>query len=77
MTTERADDLAGVADGFGRLWTPHRLAYIEGAKPPGDPGDSCPFCTAPTRVIAHRSVYDQLVAMLTAAAGHMKVGDPL
>ncbi len=49
MTTERADDLAGVADGFGRLWTPHRLAYIEGAKPPGDPGDSCPFCTAPTR----------------------------
>lgn len=35
------------------------------------------ICTAPTRVIVHRSVHDQLVAGLTAAAGHMKVGDPL
>lgn len=35
------------------------------------------ICTAPTRVIVHRDVHDQLVAGLTAAAGHMKVGDPL
>jgi acyl-CoA reductase-like NAD-dependent aldehyde dehydrogenase len=35
------------------------------------------ICTAPTRVIAQRGVYDQLVSGLTAAAGHMKVGDPL
>ena len=35
------------------------------------------ICTAPTRVVAQRGVYDQLVAGLQAAAGHMKVGDPL
>ena len=35
------------------------------------------ICTAPTRVIAQRGIYDQLVAGLQAAAGHLKVGDPL
>ena len=35
------------------------------------------ICTAPTRVIVHRSVHDHLVAGLQAAAGHMTVGDPL
>ena len=35
------------------------------------------ICTAPTRVVAQRGVYDRLVAGLQAAAGHMKVGDPL
>lgn len=35
------------------------------------------ICTAPTRVIAQRGVYDQLVAGLGAAAGRMKLGDPL
>ena len=28
-----ARDLAGVADGFERLWTPHRIAYIRGERP--------------------------------------------
>jgi acyl-CoA reductase-like NAD-dependent aldehyde dehydrogenase len=35
------------------------------------------ICTAPTRVIAHRSVHDQVVAGLEAFAGHLTVGDPL
>lgn len=35
------------------------------------------ICTSPTRVIVQRGVHDQLVAGLTKAAGHMKVGDPL
>jgi acyl-CoA reductase-like NAD-dependent aldehyde dehydrogenase len=35
------------------------------------------ICTAPTRVIVHRSVHDHLVAGLTQAAQHMTVGDPL
>jgi acyl-CoA reductase-like NAD-dependent aldehyde dehydrogenase len=35
------------------------------------------ICTAPTRVLAQRGVYDQLVAGLQAAAGPLKVGDPL
>jgi acyl-CoA reductase-like NAD-dependent aldehyde dehydrogenase len=35
------------------------------------------ICTAPTRVIAQRNIYDQLVAGLQAATGRLKVGDPL
>jgi acyl-CoA reductase-like NAD-dependent aldehyde dehydrogenase len=35
------------------------------------------ICTAPTRVIAHRSVYDAVTAGLAQAAGRLKVGDPL
>ncbi|HEX4981984.1 MAG TPA: aldehyde dehydrogenase family protein [Ilumatobacteraceae bacterium] len=35
------------------------------------------ICTAPTRVIVHRSRYDELVAALAAVAPKMKVGDPL
>jgi acyl-CoA reductase-like NAD-dependent aldehyde dehydrogenase len=35
------------------------------------------ICTAPTRVLAQRGVYDKLVGGLQAAAGSLKVGDPL
>jgi ATP adenylyltransferase len=40
---------AGIPDGFRRLWTPHRMAYIKGEnKPTGSgPGDGCPFCEIP------------------------------
>ncbi len=34
------------------------------------------ICTAPTRVIAHRSVYGQLIEKLTGYLAFMKVGDP-
>lgn len=36
---------AGVPDGFGRLWTPHRMAYIKGENKPV--GDECPLCNIP------------------------------
>jgi ATP adenylyltransferase len=40
---------AGVADGFERLWTPHRWAYLAGeSKPADDSAEQCPFCRAPT-----------------------------
>jgi len=47
--TEPAEDFAGEPDGFGRLWTPHRMVYIKGEKKPVDPHDAqqCPFCRAP------------------------------
>ncbi len=32
----------GDPDGFGRLWTPHRMAYIN-----RDEGQGCPFCMIP------------------------------
>jgi acyl-CoA reductase-like NAD-dependent aldehyde dehydrogenase len=35
------------------------------------------ICTAPTRVLAQRGVYDQVVAGLTQFAGALKVGDPM
>ncbi len=35
------------------------------------------ICTAPTRVIAQRGIYEQLVGGLQQAAGYLKVGDPL
>ena len=39
----------GVPDGFERLWTPHRMAYIKGEGKPTGPGanEGCPFCIAP------------------------------
>src|SRR5919206_1294112 len=48
---ENADRFAGEADAFGRLWTPHRMAYIKGEGKPqhDDAGDDCPFCAAPGR----------------------------
>lgn len=33
-------------------------------------------CSAPTRVIAHRSVYEQTVSALADAANSLKIGDP-
>lgn len=37
-------------DPFGRLWTPHRMVYIQGEAKPADSSEkACPFCTAPSR----------------------------
>ncbi|HEU5267158.1 MAG TPA: HIT domain-containing protein [Jatrophihabitans sp.] len=46
--TEPADRFAGEADGFGRLWTPHRMVYIKGENRPSE-DTACPFCLAPGR----------------------------
>ncbi|HOC13722.1 MAG TPA: HIT domain-containing protein [Propionicimonas sp.] len=47
---EDAGTLAGVPDAFERLWTPHRMVYIEGENKPVDGAShSCPFCRAPER----------------------------
>lgn len=35
------------------------------------------ICTAPTRVVAQRGVYHEVVERLAKMAGHLKVGDPL
>ncbi len=52
-------DFAGDPDGFERLWTPHRMAYISGERPSEVAGDGCPFCSAPgkddaTGLVVHR-----------------------
>lgn len=61
--------LVGVPDGFDRLWTPHRMAYITGERPSTEAGDGCPFCTAPERddadgLIVHRGEHGYVVMNL-------------
>jgi ATP adenylyltransferase len=48
---EPASSFAAEPDAFGRLWTPHRMAYIQGEGKPShdEAGEDCPFCSAPGR----------------------------
>lgn len=46
VTIDDPGHLAGVPDEFQRLWTPHRLAYIQNGPQPHR--DRCPFCVAPS-----------------------------
>jgi ATP adenylyltransferase len=60
----RSDPVEGFArapDSFERLWTPHRMVYLDGQDKPSDPADpsQCPFCRSPERsdedgLIVHR-----------------------
>jgi ATP adenylyltransferase len=65
---------AGVPDQFNRLWTPHRLAYIKGAK-----DDTCPFCHVPTLadsdglVVRRGEVCFVVLNLYPYTAGHMMV----
>lgn len=43
---ENLGEFPGVPDAFQRLWTPHRMAYIDGDAKPKHAGE-CPFCTSP------------------------------
>ncbi len=76
---ESADDLAGVRDGFERLWTPHRMAYVTGERPSKQAGDGCPFCAAPGKsdadgLIVHRGSSCYVVMNLFPYnAGHVLV----
>jgi ATP adenylyltransferase len=41
-------DGVGTPDGFRRLWTPHRMAYIKGEnRVTTDGAEECPFCRIP------------------------------
>jgi ATP adenylyltransferase len=40
-----AEFLPGVPDNYQRLWTPHRLVYIQNGQQPKK--EECPFCLAP------------------------------
>jgi len=40
-----AGECVGVEDGLERLWTPHRMAYIDSQH--DRDGQTCPFCAAP------------------------------
>lgn len=40
-------DFSPMKDGFERLWTPHRLVYLQELQQPAD--EDCPFCSAPDK----------------------------
>ncbi len=66
---EAEGGFARVEDGFERLWTPHRMAYIKGERPTADPGEGCPFCAAPSRsdaegLVVHRGEHCYVVMNL-------------
>lgn len=41
------ESMAGMEDEFQRLWTPHRMVYLQTGQQP--PDDECPFCLGPGR----------------------------
>ncbi|HVX45639.1 MAG TPA: HIT domain-containing protein [Mycobacteriales bacterium] len=67
-------------DAFGRLWTPHRMAYIRGeGKPAGDDDAACPFCRAPERsdedglIVARGSHVYAVLNLYPYNSGHLMV----
>ena len=74
---ELVEGLVGVPDEFQRLWTPHRMAYIQAGPEPLR--DVCPFCAAPERsdedgLIVHRGVTAYvLLNLFPYNSGHLLV----
>lgn len=72
-----ASELPGVPDGFQRLWTPHRMAYIQAGPEPLK--HDCPFCAAPGRtdaegLIVHRGATSYvLLNLFPYNSGHLLV----
>jgi ATP adenylyltransferase len=72
----------GVPDGFERMWTPHRMAYLNGEnKPQGDPNDPllCPFCVIPMKsdedalIVARGTLVYVVLNLYPYNAGHVLV----
>jgi ATP adenylyltransferase len=74
---ESAAEFAATPDSFQRLWTPHRLVYIQTGQQPAD--DQCPFCIAPTlddetSLIVHRGEHAfVLLNLFPYNSGHLLV----
>lgn len=74
---EDAAHLAGVPDEFQRLWTPHRMAYIQAGPEPLR--DECPFCAAPGKadedglIVARGRTAYVLLNLFPYNSGHLLV----
>ncbi len=72
---------AGVPDAFGRLWTPHRLAYIKGENKPSGAGEDegCPFDRAPKLtdeeglIVARGALVYAVLNLYPYNAGHVLI----
>jgi ATP adenylyltransferase len=80
LEMESAGLRPGAPDAFQRLWTPHRMLYINGQdKPPSGDADVCPFCNIPAvsdadGLIVHRGELAYVVLNLYPyAPGHLLV----
>lgn len=63
VEVENSRDFAAVPDAFQRLWTPHRLVYIQDGQQPAE--HECPFCLAPAK--------DDKTALIVARGKHAYV----
>jgi ATP adenylyltransferase len=75
-----AQDGVGEPDGFRRLWTPHRMAYIKGEnKPTGPAAGEDPFCRIPSLsdeeglVIARGELVYAVLNLYPYNGGHLMV----
>jgi ATP adenylyltransferase len=72
---------AGVPDDIGRLWTPHRMAYIKGEGKPSGPGagEECPFCVVPTLsdedglIVARGTLVYAVLNLYPYTSGHVLI----
>jgi ATP adenylyltransferase len=77
--TEKPEQFAGEPDAFGRLWTPHRMVYIQGENKPehDEAGEQCPFCAAPTKddedslVVARGELVYAVLNLYPYNSGHL------
>ena len=78
LQVEPESDFGRVPDAFQRLWTPHRMAYIN-AGADVNRGSGCPFCAAPDRsdedgLIVHRGEHAfVLLNLFPYNSGHLLV----
>jgi ATP adenylyltransferase len=74
---ETSSEFAGVPDAFQRLWTPHRMVYIENNRD-SEPTED-PFCTAPTLsdeqalIVARGKTCYVLLNLFPYNSGHLLV----
>jgi ATP adenylyltransferase len=72
-----AATLPGVPDGFQRLWTPHRMAYIRTG--PEALRQECPFCEAPRKsdedglIVARGRTAYALLNLFPYNSGHLLI----
>jgi ATP adenylyltransferase len=70
--------MTGAPDAFERIWSPHRMAYIQGENKPdnSEPGQ-CPFCLIPTEededglVVRRGSVAYAVLNLYPYTPGHL------
>ena len=75
MDVESSDNFPGDPDGLQRLWTPHRMVYLNKE----DDRSGCPFCVAPQRsdddglIVARGETAYVVLNLFPYNSGHLMV----